>query len=221
MFSSEQIDRFNDICSSFGINIWKEMIGQFEAYASLLLEWNARIHLVSKGDARSDRILRHFVDSLLIFKAVTVPRYARLLDLGAGAGFPSIPIKIVRDDLEIVLVESTHKKTLFLQKLSDVLQLRAVRVVDKRAEEIMSDPDFTGKFDLATAKAFGELDRTVSLAAPFLRIGGHLVAYKGSRVEKDITSGQLSSGFRFVNSIRATVTEMNLNRTLILLEKVR
>jgi 16S rRNA (guanine527-N7)-methyltransferase len=220
MFSPEEIDRFKGICSSFGVNVSKEMIEKFEAYVSLLLEWNARIHLISKDDARSERILRHFVDSLLIFKAVDIPRNASLLDLGAGAGFPSIPIKIVRSDIHLVLVESTHKKALFLQKLCDVLQLESVRVMDKRAEEIQTDLDFIGKFDLATAKALGKLSVTASLAAPFLRIGGLVVAYKGSNASTETICGQLPAELTLIRNVtRISIPEMGLDRSLIVLER--
>jgi len=129
-----QIEQFKRICSSLRIDLSHEMIGKFGSYLALLLDWNRRIHLVSKKDAKSDRIFRHFVDSLSILKVLDLPEEANLLDLGAGAGFPSIPIKIVRQDIRLTLVESIHKKTLFLQKLSQVLELRETSILNQRAE---------------------------------------------------------------------------------------
>jgi 16S rRNA (guanine527-N7)-methyltransferase len=220
MFSPEEIDRFTGICSSFGVNVSKEMIEKFQAHASLLLEWNARIHLVSKGDARSDRILRHFVDSLLIFKAVDIPRSASLLDLGAGAGFPSIPIKIVRNDIRSTLVESTHKKALFLRKLIEALGLKDVRILNQRAEELSGDADLVGGFDLVTAKAMGELNSVVQLSEPLIKIGGMLVSYKGTDAKQEMAETKLPSQYRIKDAIRVEIAEVDLIRYLIVVQKV-
>jgi 16S rRNA (guanine527-N7)-methyltransferase len=220
MFSPEEIDRFTGICSSFGVNISNEMIEQFEAYASLLLGWNARIHLVSKRDARSDRILRHFVDSLLIFKAVDIPRSASLLDLGAGAGFPSIPIKIVRNDIRLALVESTHKKALFLHKLIETLELKDVRILNQRAEELSGDADLVGNFDLVTAKAMGELSNVVQLSGPLIKVGGMLVAYKGLGAEREMADTKLPPQYQLKDAVRVEIVDMDLIRYLIVVHKV-
>jgi 16S rRNA (guanine527-N7)-methyltransferase len=220
MFSPEEIDRFTGICSSFGVNISNEMIEQFEAYASLLLGWNAKIHLISKGDARSDRILRHFVDSLLIFKAVDIPRSASLLDLGAGAGFPSIPIKIVRNDIRPTLVESTHKKALFLHKLIEALGLKDVRILNQRAEELSGDADLVGSFDLVTAKAMGELSNVVQLSGPLIKAGGMLVSYKGTGAKKEMAETKLPPQYQLKDAVRVEIVDMDLIRYLIVVHKV-
>jgi 16S rRNA (guanine527-N7)-methyltransferase len=220
MFSPEEIDRFTGICSSFGVNVSKEMIEKFRAHASLLLEWNARIHLVSKGDARSDRILRHFVDSLLIFKAVDIPRSASLLDLGAGAGFPSIPIKIVRNDIRSTLVESTHKKALFLRKLIEALGLKDVRILNQRAEELSGDADLVGGFDLVTAKAMGELSNVVQLSGPLIKVGGMLVAYKGLGAEREMADTKLPPQYQLKDAVRVEIVDMDLIRYLVVVYKV-
>jgi 16S rRNA (guanine527-N7)-methyltransferase len=220
MFSPDEIDRFKDICSSFRVNLSKEMIEKFDAYASLLLEWNARIHLVSKGDARSDRILRHFADSLLIFKAVDIPKNASLLDLGAGAGFPSIPIKIVRSDIRLTLVESTHKKTLFLRKLIEILELKDVRILDQRAEELSEEADLAVAFDLVTAKAVGGLNSVVQLSGPLIKIGGMLVSYKGAGAKEEMVKIKLAPQYRIEDVIRVEIAEMDLVRWLVVVHRV-
>jgi 16S rRNA (guanine527-N7)-methyltransferase len=220
MFSPEEIDRFKGICSSFRVNVSKEMIEKFDAYASLLLEWNARIHLVSKGDARNDRILRHFVDSLLILKAVDIPMNASLLDLGAGAGFPSIPIKIVRDDIRLTLVESTHKKVLFLQKLLQTLELKEVRILDQRAETLSEHADIARSFDVITAKAVGELSSVVQLSGPLIKIGGILVSYKGTGAKREMAETKLAPQYRIEDVIRVEIAEMDLVRWLVVVHRV-
>ena len=220
MFSSGQIDQFKRLCSSFGLDLSSSMLEQFETYASLLLDWNNRIHLVSKGDAKSDRILRHFVDSLSIFKTVDIPQGAKLLDLGAGAGFPSIPVKIVRDDIRPVLVESIHKKALFLQKLCQVLELENVRVVNQRAEELQAETGLLASFDLVTAKALGKLSDIASLSAPFMKIGGLLVCYKGPTATSETSKAKLPPGLRIQDVVKTAIPEMDLVRWLVVVHRV-
>ena len=196
------------------------MLEKFQAYLSLLLEWNRRIHLVSKGDARSDRILRHFVDSLSIFKAIDIPKNANLLDLGAGAGFPSIPIKIAREDIRLTLVESIHKKTLFLQKLSQVLKLQNVSVVNQRAEQLANQPDLKETFDLVVAKAMGKLKDVIELSMPFLKSSGFLLAYKGKGVKREIEETGSLKDCWIKDVVRIQIPEMDLLRWLGIIEKI-
>ena len=197
------------------------MIEKFRAYASLLLEWNRRVHLISKKDAKSDRILRHFVDSLSIFRAIDLESDTSLLDLGSGAGFPAIPIKIVRNDVKMALVESIHKKTLFLQKLNQVLKLQKVLVLNYRAEALADQAEFEERFDLVTAKAFGKLEKIVTLSLPFLKIGGLLVAYKGKGAKREIEETNSLQDCRTRHLIKIEKSEINLLRWLVVVEKVQ
>jgi len=221
MFSPQEIVQFKRICYSFGINLSQEMIDKFETYTDLLLEWNQRIHLISKKDAASDRILRHFVDSLSIFKVIDLPNDTYLLDVGAGAGFPSIPIEIVRKDIHLTLVESVRKKTFFLQKLSEVLKLQKISILNQRAEKLTAQADFEERFDLVTARALGNLEDVARLSMPFLRTGGLLVAYKGKGVKKDIEEIDGLNDCRIQDVVQIAIREMDLLRCLVMIEKVK
>jgi len=219
MLSSQDIDLFRRVCSSFGIDLSPKMIDKFKIYTSLLLEWNQRMHLVSKRDAEPYRVLRHFVDSLTIFKAIDIPMGAKLLDLGSGAGFPGVPIKIVRADIHLTLVESIHKKTLFLRKLSDSLGLERADILGWRAEEMGKQPDFRGKFDLVTAKALGSLRAITRSGLPLLGAGGVLTAYKGKKARKEAVEA-LSSDSSLTNEvIKVEVPEMDLMRWIVVVSK--
>lgn len=221
MLSPQQIALFRKICSSFGICLSEEMIDKFTIYTKLLLEWNQRMHLVSKGDARPDRVLRHFVDSLSIFKAIDLPKDANFLDLGSGAGFPGVPIKIVRRDVHLTLVESIRKKTLFLRKLSENLGLEGISIENRRAEQLSNHPDSEEKFDLVTAKATGKLDDIVALSMPILKTGGLLVAYKGRSAKKEIAEISTPRQCRVKEVVRIESPEMDLVRWLVLIEKTK
>jgi 16S rRNA (guanine527-N7)-methyltransferase len=219
MFSSQEIDLFSRICSSFGIDLSEEMVDKFKDYTTLLLEWNQRMHLVSRRDAEPYRILRHFVDSLCIFKAVAIPKGANLLDLGSGAGFPGVPIKIVRDDIRLTLVESIRKKTLFLRKLSDSLGFEKVVIVNRRAEELAEGPGFRGKFNLVTAKALGGLKETVESSVPLLVAGGVLTAYKGSKAKAEIKTAFSPTDSLAKNVVKVEVPEMDLVLWIVVVRK--
>jgi 16S rRNA (guanine527-N7)-methyltransferase len=218
--SQEQILRFKKVCSSFKIELSEKILEKFQTYLNQILNWNKRIHLVSKGDAQPERLLRHFADSLTIFKVTQIPQEANLLDLGAGAGFPSIPIKIVRDDINLSLVESIRKKSLFLQKLIKDFKLEDVSVINKRAEDLIDASDYKEKFDIVTAKALGKLKDTVELATSFLKPKGLLIAYKGERVEEEIKECYEEKNFLIKNKILIKVPDFDLKRTIVVLEKV-
>jgi len=207
------------------------MIEKFQSYLNQILDWNKRIHLVSKNDAKPERILRHFVDSLTIFsaigrsacggKAIQIPPSANLLDLGAGAGFPSIPIKIVRNDVNLTLVESIRKKSLFLQKLTKDLKFKNVEVINKRAEDLMDASEYKEKFDIVTAKALGKLKDTVELATSFLKPKGLLIAYKGERIEEEIKECCEEENFLIKKKILIKIPDFDLKRMIVVIEKVR
>jgi 16S rRNA (guanine527-N7)-methyltransferase len=218
MFSLEQVTVFKSLSASFGIKLSKEMIDKFQAYSDLLLDWNKRINLVSKRDATKDRIIRHFIDSLTIFKSIDIPKNSRIIDIGSGAGFPAIPIKIVREDIQVTLLESVHKKSLFLNKLIDVLKLDGVYVINDRAENTLSAENYQGKFDFVTIKAFGDLQAGIKLALPFLRLEGKIVLYKGKKV-RDRIKGIILPGECTIKDI--DVPEIDLSRCIVTLKKTK
>jgi 16S rRNA (guanine527-N7)-methyltransferase len=220
MFSPQHIDQFKDICSSFGVNLSNEMVGKFQDYTNLIIDWNKRIHLVSKGDARKDRIIRHFVDSLTIFKAVNIQQRAMIIDIGSGAGFPAIPIKIVRDDVKMTLVESVHKKILFLQKGIDVLKLNSLELFEGRAEDLVEQNDYIGVSELVTLRAVGMLKKNVPLGLRFLKTGGLLVIYGGRERDEEIQKLGLLEEFRFKGAVDVIERSFDINRHLVLIEKV-
>jgi 16S rRNA (guanine527-N7)-methyltransferase len=213
MLSSQDIDLFRRVCSSFGIDLSAKMADKFKIYTSLLLEWNQRMHLVSKRDAQPDRILRHLTDSLTIFKAIDISNGARLLDLGSGAGFPGVPIKIVRDDVRLTLVESIRKKALFLRKVIQSLRLDLVGVENRRAEELAQQPALQEGFDIVTAKAVGSLRGILKSGLPLLSTGGGLVAYKGRIAGKEVTASL--EDFLRMRVVRVDVPEMDLKRWIV------
>ena len=205
-----------------GLDLTLKPQKEFKLYLDELLSWNKRINLISRKKDKPEDVYRHFLDSLLIFKAVKIPEFAKILDLGSGAGFPAIPMKIIREDLNLVMVESIRKKVLYLNKMIELLELKNITVLQKRVEEIQDQPEFKNSFDFVTAKAFGKLKQTIYDAYPFLKQNGILVAYKGSSYRSEIINflkepRNLQLQVKDIEFF--AIPEFEIERFLVLIEK--
>ena len=146
---------------------------KFELYYQELLQWNAKVNLTTITEP-ADAAIKHFLDSVLVMKYI--PLAGALIDIGTGAGFPGIPLKIMNPGLSVVLVEAVRKKVSFLKQIIRLLKLQGIEVYNGRIEEY----DRCGAFDFAVSRAFSELGLFCRLAAPFIKPGGMLLAMKGS-----------------------------------------
>jgi len=149
---------------------------KFQDYHSLLLDWNRRVNLISKQDERRI-VLRHFIDSLTLLKAIPFPKNIRVLDLGTGAGFPGVPLKIIRPDIHLTLLESNRKKGLFLKQLILNLNLRKIKLFIGRAENLVSEID---PVDMICSRAVTKINTLLQWSIPYIKpSGGNLIALKG------------------------------------------
>ncbi len=172
-------------CAEMGLSLGDEQIGMFSRYLTELLAWNKRVNLVSRRNA--DRIaVNHFLDSLSLLGEVHLPPGAALMDVGSGAGLPGLPLKIVRADISLVLVEATQKKALFLKHVTGLLGLPATQVLPSRAEELQDETSLLDQFDVVVARAVASLEDLVKICFPFLKKGGCFVAFKGGDVAEEI-----------------------------------
>lgn len=169
--------------SQSNLNLDEIGLNKLYRFARILLEWNHRIHLVSKKDSNSVRLARQIIDSLLLLVYFEIPTANKVLDLGSGAGFPAIPLKIVRPGLEIVLTESTRKKSAYLQSVIERLQFTKVFLWADRAQKLPLR--YADYFDFATAKASGDLADCWAEVYKFLKSGANFLAYKGKKIQKE------------------------------------
>jgi 16S rRNA (guanine527-N7)-methyltransferase len=164
-------------------------IDQLTYYAELLVEWNARLNL-TRLTAPRDIAVKHFLDSLSLLSAVPIPPDARLIDIGTGAGFPGLVLKIARPDLRVTLVDSTAKKLTFCRAVADDLQLEHVVTLHARAEEAARQPEHARAYDMVTARAVAQLEKLLPWCAPFLNAGGRMVLMKGPGVEDEMKAAR-------------------------------
>lgn len=160
--------------------------GKFNIYLNELIKWNNKFNLTAIIEPEEIR-KKHFDDSLLLLNSLDL-KHESVIDIGAGAGFPGIPLKIVRPDIRLTLVEATKKKVEFMEQLVARLGLKGVEVVWGRAEEITAGR--RERFDLAIARAVAELNTLAEYCLPFVKVGGLFVAYKELAIEPEIEASQ-------------------------------
>src|SRR5215469_13640690 len=166
-----------------GLELTAQQLEQFLRYRQELLDWNTRVNLTAITDPE-EVLLKHFLDSLSLLLVYDRPA-ARLLDIGAGAGFPGLPLKIVRPQWQVLLLEATGKKVTFMWHVIETLQLWDVTALHGRAEELGRDAGYRASFDVVTARAVASLPTLLEYAAPFCHVGGQIVLpRKGDLVEE-------------------------------------
>ena len=189
------IEEFKEIMISYGskieINFTEEQINKFYKYMNLLLEWNEKINLTAITDPK-EVILKHFIDSLTINKYLK--QNSTLADVGTGAGFPGIPLKIVRPDLKITLVDSLNKRINFLNIVIDELELKNITAVHSRIEDFGKNKQYREKFDYVTARAVANLAVLSEYLLPIIKVGGQAIGMKGSNVKEELVDGKNAIG---------------------------
>jgi len=191
----------------------------FEAYRALLLEYNGRYNLTAITEER-EIFYKHFLDSAA--GAFLFKEGATLAEIGSGAGFPSIPLKILREDLKFTLLESVGKKCEFLKVIVDKLGFKEMNIYNIRAEDAAKDSKFRERFDYATARAVARMNTLSEYCLPFVKVGGSFIAYKGEG-KAEIEEGK--SAYKILGGKLKKVFEYALpenygERTLAVVEKV-
>lgn len=169
------------ICAAQQLPFSPELAEKLDRYAQMLVEWNEKINLTAITEP-GDIAAKHFADSLLLLKACDIPKNVRIIDVGTGAGFPSVPVCLARPDLRLTLLDSLQKRITFLNELCAALSLPA-DCVHGRAEETGRMPEYREQFDLATARAVANLRELAEYCLPFVRVGGTFAALKGYDVD--------------------------------------
>lgn len=211
-----------DVCLRMRIPLSSGKLEKLSAFSEQLLEWSKRFNLISKKDTNPEGITKHILDSLSALNFLSIPLNSEIIDIGSGAGFPAIPLKIVREDVDFTLIESIRKKFLFLKDVARKLNLSKFSIFNQRAEELSCSDKFKNRYDFATIKALTNLNRTVKLCFPFLKINGVLISYKGEKSEeelKQLKQNVKQEAFSIIKKESIQIPEVNLKRNLVAIEK--
>ncbi|MCD7891011.1 MAG: 16S rRNA (guanine(527)-N(7))-methyltransferase RsmG [Ruminococcus sp.] len=175
-------------CSIFeqnGLKLNREIYNKLDVYAEFLINYNKKVNLTAITEP-NEILIKHFIDSIILYKFVDLPQNSRIIDVGTGAGFPSVPLKIYRPDLKITLLDSLNKRINFLMQLCDLISVDA-EFVHGRAEDVAKMPEFREKFDFACARAVANMSLLSELCISFVKVGGTFIAMKGPN--EDVSLG--------------------------------
>ena len=203
-----------------GIELNEFHVKQFEKYQELLLDWNEKINLTTIID-EEDIISKHFIDSLCCLKYIKSGD--KIIDVGTGAGFPGIPLKIVSHETSIVLLDSLNKRITYLNDVVEKLQLSEISAIHGRAEEVGHRPEYREAFDVVTARAVANMKVLVEYCLPFVKIGGKFVCMKGSEYKEELEEarahiGNLGGRISCIEEI--ILPDTDIKHTIIIIEKI-
>ena len=183
-------ETFYSLLDQQNINLTDQQKFQFERYFELLVEWNEKINLTAITE-KEEVYLKHFYDSIApILQGLIANQEIKLLDIGAGAGFPSLPMKILYPQLDVTIIDSLNKRINFLQLLAEELDLEGVHFYHGRAEDFAQDKHFRAQFDIVTARAVARMQVLSELTIPYLKVGGKLLALKASNAPEELTEAK-------------------------------
>lgn len=194
---------------------------QFYNYMNLLLEWNEKINLTAIIEP-DEVILKHFIDSITISKYIKQNAY--VADIGTGAGLPGIPLKILREDIEIILVDSLNKRINFLNEVISALNLQNIKTVHSRAEDFGNNREYREKFDVVTSRAVANLATLSEYLIPLAKIEGKCLCMKGPDAEDEINNAKKAIsilGGTITNVHKFNLPDSDIGRTVVEINKIK
>ena len=216
-FPLELLTRRLDEC---GIAYSDEAISRLDRYAALLVEWNEKMNLTAITDPEGI-VIKHFLDCALLLKQVNIPEVASVIDVGTGAGFPGMVLKIFRPDIKLTLLDGLNKRLTFLNEVAKSLGLE-VTTTHIRAEEAGKNPLYREKFDLVTARAVAELRVLYEYCLPLCRVGGTFCSMKGPSAEEELKNAVKAKSL--LGGGKAEITTETLTgeevRTFVITKKI-
>lgn len=210
---------FEKYLEKMSISLNMEQYDQFYAYMVLLIEWNEKINLTAITEPK-EIILKHFVDSLTIAKYIEEGK--TIIDMGTGAGFPGIPLKIYRNDVKVVLADSLNKRIKFLNEVIEKLQLKNIETIHCRAEELGKNKEYREKFDYATSRAVANLSTLSEYLLPFVKLNGSGIFMKTMEIDEELENAKKAIkilGGRIEKVDKFEIPESDLGRSIIIVKK--
>ena len=207
-----------------GLQFTPQQLEQFQVYYQELIDWNRRLNLTAITGYEEVQV-KHFLDSLTVVLALKQPpgKGLKLIDVGTGAGIPGIPLKIALPDIQVVLLDATRKKAVFLEHIVQKLNLEGVQVVVGRAEEIAHQPEYRQQFTLVLSRAVADLAALAELTLPFCAVGGRFIAQKKGDIAAEIQVAQRAIailGGKLADVKNIWMPEFTDERWLVVIDKI-
>ena len=216
-------DRFKENLIEFGIQLNENQINQLLKYYELLVEWNGFMNLTAITDY--DEVLKkHFMDSLSLIKVFDVHQDVSVIDVGTGAGFPGLVLKIAYPNLKITLLDSLNKRIQFLNEVIKQLDLKGIETIHGRAEDFAKAGMLREKFDLCVSRAVANLSTLTEYCLPYVKLGGEFISYKAEKTEQELESAKkaiMILGGKFDRSAEFYLPDSDIYRNLIVIKKVK
>lgn len=212
-----------DGLKEFGIEVNEKMIEDFSKYREILVEWNQKMNLTGIEDER-EVFIKHFLDSVSIFSGNYIKDNMSLIDVGTGAGFPGLPIKIANRSLNITLLDSLNKRINFLKEVCENIDVDDIEFIHGRAEDFGQDEKYREKFDVATARAVAGLPILMEFCVPFVKLGGYFICLKGPSVDLELEESKVAIetlGLEFVEKIDIKLPETDLKHNILVFKKIK
>ena len=210
-------------CDSVGMNFHEDKYNKFITYKKLFQEWNEKINLTAITEDE-EVIKKHFIDCIKAFSENQFKEAKTLIDVGTGAGFPGLPIAIMREDLNITLLDSLNKRVNFLNIVKNSLNLTNVTTIHSRAEDGARNKELREKFDIATSRAVANMAVLSEFCLPYVKVGGYFIALKGPAITDELNDAKNAIGTlggKLIEVIEVSVEGTDLKHNLVVIKKVK
>ncbi|NLB33178.1 MAG: 16S rRNA (guanine(527)-N(7))-methyltransferase RsmG [Tissierellia bacterium] len=200
----------------------EDIENKFVLYRDLLKEWNQKINITSIEDDE-EIYLKHFIDSVLLLNKDNMNENKKIIDVGTGGGFPGLPLKIINDNFEVTLLDSLRKRIDFLKEVSNVLNLKNVKLIHGRAEDFGQNKEYRENYDICVSRAVAPLNVLSEYCIPFVKVGGYFAAYKSDNISQEITNSD--KAIRELGGIIKEIREISIPgadiiRKIVIIEKI-
>lgn len=221
MKKEEFSKELNDYLDILNVSSEEKVLERFYLYMQLLLDWNEKINLTAIVEPK-EIILKHFVDCATALKYLDIN--SKILDLGTGAGFPGIPLKILNDKIDITLVDSLNKRINFLNEVIDNLKLNNIKTIHARAEDLARQKGFRENYDVILSRAVANMSVLLEYTLPFLKVGGKCICMKGPNVEEELNNSKKALkilGGEIEKIEKLNLPNSNIERNIIIIKKIK
>ena len=205
------------------IDLSDNQVNQFLTYYEMLIDKNKVMNLTAITDF-DEVVEKHFIDSLALIKIINLDQQLSILDLGTGAGFPGMPLKICLENLDLTLLDSLNKRINFLQEVANQLDLQGIEFIHGRAEDFGKSEEYREKFDVATARAVAGLPILMEFCVPFVKVGGYFICLKGPNANLELEESKAAMevlGIEFIEKIDVKLPDLELNHNILVFKKVK